>query len=180
MATKNPKKIVVDASVARAAGSAESIHPTGALCREFLTSFRKQGHFLIVTPDIRAEWRKHQSAFAQSWYVKIVASRCQIWLEEIEDEELRKSVKQLKIDSGIIKAMIKDIHLIEAALKSDQIVASLDETVRKYFSRSSEIISEFCGIIWVNPSEPKETAIIWLNAGAKVELMRTLKAFRQP
>jgi hypothetical protein len=36
--------LVVDASIARAAGSLESKHPTGALCRNFLMAIRSVCH----------------------------------------------------------------------------------------------------------------------------------------
>jgi hypothetical protein len=64
--------LVVDASVARAAGSLESKHPTGILCRDFLMGVRSVCHRIVWTEAIKVEWDKHDSVFARQWRVSML------------------------------------------------------------------------------------------------------------
>lgn len=57
--------------------------------------------------------------------------------------------------------MLKDIHLIGAALRADGIVASLDENARTLFS-----VAELKAIIWVNPVSERLRIQQWLEEGA--------------
>ncbi len=71
--------------------------------------------------------------------------------------------------------MLKDAHLIEAALATDSRIASLDETVRGHFSRLAASFAPLRRIMWVNPVTEGEKAVEWLEAGAKAERARRLK-----
>jgi hypothetical protein len=64
---------------------------------------------------------------------------------------------------GLIErdAILKDVHLIEAALRADRIVASLDDTARAMFH-----IAELNVITWVNPVSETTRIRAWLEAGA--------------
>jgi hypothetical protein len=55
----------------------------------------------------------------------------------------------------------KDVPLIEAALRADHIVISLDETAREAFS-----LRELRVITWANPIRDRERMMSWLEAGA--------------
>ena len=77
-------------------------------------------------------------------------------------------------DKGIVRAMLKDLHLIEAALVSDQTVLSLDETVRRHFSNTAILVDDLKVVIWVNPVLKRERAIAWLKDGAKPDASRLL------
>ena len=58
-------------------------------------------------------------------------------------------------------AMLKDLHLIEAALAAASIVVSADENARALFQ-----IREFSAITWVNPVSDKDRVQAWLEVGA--------------
>ena len=58
-------------------------------------------------------------------------------------------------------AVLKDLHLIEAALLSDRIVVSLDESARMLFQ-----VQELNSIIWVNPVSERPRMQSWLEQGA--------------
>ena len=70
--------------------------------------------------------------------------------------------------------MEKDAHLIEAALKADQIVISRDEKVRSLFKAACLSIRALQSILWANPEIEDEQVISWLEAGAKPEIVRAL------
>lgn len=73
--------------------------------------------------------------------------------------------------------MLKDFHLLGAALETDQIIISLDETIRGLFKGASQQVGEIRNIIWVNPDRTAvEHPIPWLQNGAPPEPHRRLSA----
>lgn len=94
------------------------------------------------------------------------------------DKTLREKINHAEATKKDLEAMLKDIHLIEAALKTDWIVISGDEKVRKFFaSASSKSVSEIKNVVWVNPCDSKEGSIEWLKKGAKIEKERMIGNF---
>ena len=76
-----------------------------------------------------------------------------------------------------IEALQKDLHLLQAALVTDQTIISLDETVRQLFKQASQQVGEIRDIIWVNPDRTaEEQPIAWLQNGAPPEPHRQLSA----
>jgi hypothetical protein len=68
--------------------------------------------------------------------------------------------------------MLKDVHLLEAALATDKRIISNDDEARNSYKRIPSVRL----LLWINPSHQEETAIEWLNAGAKLERRRQLRA----
>jgi ABC-type iron transport system FetAB ATPase subunit len=71
-------------------------------------------------------------------------------------------------------AMLKDVHLLEAALATDEIVVALDETVRGLFIEAVISVGEIRNVVWVNPDRADEEPLIWLEGGAKPDKKRRL------
>ena len=90
---------------------------------------------------------------------------------------LRERIGALQIDAGCQQAMIKDAHLLEAALGSDLIVVSGDNKVRALFGKAVNCISEIGPIVWVNPAQEVD-ARKWLEDGAEAKPERTLIKLR--
>jgi hypothetical protein len=90
------------------------------------------------------------------------------------DDGLRLKVYRFATTENKYKAMLKDIHLIEAAFRTDRIVISMDGTVRRYFHEITYRIHALKLIAWVNPSNSVETPIDWLQNGAALERERLL------
>jgi hypothetical protein len=67
------------------------------------------------------------------------------------------------------EAIRKDMLLITAALHTDKMVISLDDTARTYFAAASRVVGEIRNIVWVNPGITGEEALAWLQNGAKPE-----------
>jgi hypothetical protein len=65
-------------------------------------------------------------------------------------------------------------NLIEAALATDERVASLDDKVRRHLQDHCSKLPEVATICWVNPSNPDERVIAWLESGAPADRFRTL------
>jgi hypothetical protein len=165
---------VIDASVMRAAGTPDRVDSRAPNCRDFLMAVRRICHRVILTPGVRSEWDKHQSRFALSWRVSMVSIR-KVDLYSIDaDDELRRSIAEVAPDESVARVMLKDAHLIEAALAADRIIASLDDVVRGHFSRASARVDSLSEIVWVNPNSTAEGPIRWLEDGAKDDSRRKL------
>lgn len=168
--------IVVDASVARAAGPFESTHPTGSRCREFLIKFKGAGHRLAWNESIRTEWDRHQSTFARTWRVSMVSIGKLRPVPDDPVEEFREAIQTASTDPGVCEAMLHDALLFEAAWASDHRVASLDETVRGHFGRLAASYAQLRLIVWVNPANEAESPCDWLEVGAPDEAGRRLRS----
>ncbi len=164
--------LVIDASVAHPAGIQ---HPTSRLCSSFLISVRGVCHRMAWSQAIKAEWDKHQSPFAAQWLESMMKFKK---LRAVKDEpvvELREAIERHASDPHVAPIMLKDVHLIEAALATDGRVASLDENARGHFGQLAATLHLLRRIIWVNPAVVEEKAIDWLEKGTPAKPSRRLK-----
>ncbi|MHB8598207.1 MAG: hypothetical protein ACYDER_15500 [Ktedonobacteraceae bacterium] len=191
---QNSKRIVVDTDIASSAAGELAYDARPKQCRDFLNAVKDNRHSLVITEAIHEEWQKHQSNFTRTWLKSMYARRLVSHIEAPADGRLRLKVKQAasiqtKMEQAVSiqmkmeqeasiqnkqDAMLKDVHLLEAALQTDNIVASLDETVRQYFHKATSTIVVLKRITWVNPCKDEETAIEWLEHGAEQEKERCL------
>ncbi len=174
MAANVSRRLVIDASIARAAG--ETKHPTSKNCRDFLEAVRKHRHKLVLSPNINTEWDKHQSRFAFTWRRKMIATKSVVFLQTdaIIQTELRDKIDTLIPDDGARREMLKDVHLLEAALATDHTVTSLNELDRKRFQSVCDSIDEIRRIVWVNPDKAEEGCLAWVESGAPPDDHRKL------
>ncbi len=85
------------------------------------------------------------------------------------DATLREQLDDVAHSDNARDAMYKDACLIEAALATDRIVASLDEQVRELFRRATDRVGELRAIVWVNPEREEDDPILWLERGAPAD-----------
>ena len=131
-----------------------------------------------MSQPIMEEWNKHKSTFARGWLVSMVARKRVRRVEPASLETLRGKVQDIAASQKDCDAMLKDFHLVEAALVTDQTIIALDEIVRALFGTACYTIGQMRDIVWVNPDKVEEQAIAWLEAGAEPEKHRQL-GFRQ-
>lgn len=112
------RRLVVDASLAASAG--RTIVPTSYRSREFLAEVLKISHRIVMTGELAAEWRRHETLFAARWRAEMRSRGKIVDIEGIQNDEVRKQVR-------LSQAVEKDLHLVEAALATDRIVVSLDD-----------------------------------------------------
>jgi hypothetical protein len=129
---------------------------------------------MVLTPEIRDEWNRHQSGFARTWRVGMVARKRVEWLNSCSDEAMHAEIGGLPVSKTDREAMLKDLCLIEAAIATDETVASLDDAARRLFAAASSTVQALRDIVWVNPDRPEETPIEWVNDGAPSERKRKL------
>jgi hypothetical protein len=177
VARRASRRLVIDASVMRAAGSREQTERRSANCREFLITLRRICHRVVLTPDIREEWDTHQSRFATEWRASMVKLRKVAVPTRGEHQAVRHRIGEACADPAIRSIVLKDALLIEAALAADRIVVSLDDRVRGHFARLTPQVSELGTIVWVNPVSSQEQPIAWLEGGARLDKRRRLDRY---
>ena len=172
MPSRQSRRLVIDTSVAKAAGETE--HPTSKHCRDFLQAVREICHKIVMTPAIKAEWNRHQSSFARKWRTSMMGRRKVGFVDVTANDELRNKIACAASSDGDREAIKKDIHLIEAAMATDRIVVSLDETARVLFAAVAPSVGELRNVVWINPAQIAQQPIPWLENGAKAERERLL------
>ena len=108
------------------------------------------------------EWIRHQSQYSSEWIVFMTDKRRVFKVKDARNESLRRKMKT--------EAMLKDFHLLEAALATDNRIISNDDRARNSFRRIPDVRL----VLWVNPSRPEEKAVEWLTKGARLEAYRRL------
>ena len=177
MRSRTARRLVIDASVAGAAGGAEAVHPTSKNCTEFLETVRDRcDHRVVMTPELSIEWNKHRSQFAMGWRKSMIARKRVYRVNPTIDEGLRNKIEKTATRERDREAMQKDFLLIEAAMATDNTVSSLDEVVRGLFTAAAVSVGEIRSVVWVNPDQTEEHPILWLENGAKPETARMLGA----
>lgn len=169
------KRIIVDASVARSAGSGEQANRFSGPCREALNAIQRH-HRVVFSPECFQEWNRHEREFARRWRRRMVARKKVVFLGETLDEGFRESLAgSVELESEK-RAVLKDAHLLEAALQADRIVISRDETVRTLFRQCCPAVQEIRSVLWANPENETEEVVPWLEGGARMETARRLGA----
>ena len=180
MRSSDMKRIIVNASVARAAGGEGATASISINCTEFLETFQDEcSHHVVMTFELSEEWDAHQSNFAAKWLKSMIARKRFVYVKPLQDDSLQEEIETTATQEKDIKAIRKDFHLLHAALATDKAVVSLDETIRTLFAQASQQVGEMQqDIVWVNPGRTAaEQPIEWLKNGALPEAHRQLSAY---
>jgi hypothetical protein len=116
---------------------------------------------MVLTPPLVEVWRRHQSKFTREWRKAMHARRKIRTLAAQENPGLRGRILGAEASELLRQIRLKDLPLIEAALRTDGIVVSLDEEARRSFQ-----FQELNGITWVNPVRERGRVDSWLEQGA--------------
>lgn len=175
MAESHSTWLVLDASLARAAGGEAKTDPTSAHCRDFLKHVLSICHRLVMTDEIRDEWKRHESTFARTWRTALTARGKVTFIDAPADRTLRDRVEACFEDHATRQAAWKDCCLLEAALASQMRIGSLDEKARDAFARAARHVPEIAEVVWVNPAKSEDNALNWLVQGAPQDIARQLR-----
>ena len=178
MAKKESRRLVIDASVARSATLSDN--PTSNACREFLQAIFDVCHKIVLTAEIYREWDhnalqirspadRRRARFLVDWMLamarrkggKILRTRV------ARDEELRNKINHLGLPEQSRQEIAEDLHLVEAALASDSIVVSRDDSARALLQSITGSCPELAKVVWCNPVDLREEALQWLETGAR-------------
>lgn len=173
MAKARSRLLVIDASIARAAGET-SQHPTSQHCRAVLQCVLKVCHKVVMTEAITEEWNQHQSVFARRWRGSMMARKKVVMLQADRLRGLEERLTKATPDPSIQAIVIKDRLLVEAALCADERILSNDDRVRRQLREHISSLRELANIHWVNPCADDESAVSWLEQGAPDDRARQL------
>lgn len=95
-----------------------------------------------------------------------MVSRKKLFVSREELADVRYGIENGPWSKGQRQILMKDIHLIEAALSSDRVVISLDEKARSLFREAAAGIKILADVVWVNPDGAEDHCLSWLKAGA--------------
>jgi hypothetical protein len=146
-----PRRLVIDADIARSAGQASSRDARSAACRAFLVCLESETrHALATSERLGREWADHASGFAIRWQALMRSRRRLVDVGAADDPELRRSLAQHAASDAQRVRVLKDVHLIETARRTDRVVCSGDERVRsdlRQLARPSPSSDEWSGSI---------------------------------
>ena len=134
-------------------------------------------HKIVMTEQIFEEWKKHESKFARTWRTGMIARRKLVNLAGVSDANIKNGIDNLAVSQKARDAMKKDALLIAAALETDGLVASTDDTARKLYSQACKNIARLGPVIWVNPATEYAAVSQWMRRGAKNSRGLRLKDF---
>jgi hypothetical protein len=163
---------VIDASIAGAAGNRDA-NPSRP-CTAALNAVFDTLHRLAMSGTLLEEWKHHQSRFARGWLRSMYARRLVDELDIVDDVTFRGRIEHAASDVDIAAILLKDAHLIELALASEERILSLDDTARRHFHQAAQEIRELRRLCWANPAVADEQTVEWLLAGAHADRHRKL------
>lgn len=171
---KKQKSLVIDSDVASSAS--ETSNPRSINCRQALDKILELQYGLVLTADLQEEWGRHRSRYFRRWLTKMFGSKLQVPLKDdiVINQKLRANLSSNAKSESDAEAMLKDVHLLEAALASDETILSMNSSDRDRFKAICEQIALIQNIIWVNPNEPAEKCSDWLDNGAPDDDFRKL------
>lgn len=152
------KRIVVDADVFAAASL---VSERGKKCALVLTTILEVCHRVAVSDDLMTEWQAHRSAFSNKWLNQMFGRKKVERVQRTSMEPLRDQINALSEPCRSVGT--KDAHLVEAAISTDGVVVSCDETARACLAKVGD--PRFSGVSWLNP-DVHEDAATWLEGGA--------------
>lgn len=178
---KKSRQFVVDASVARAAGSLGALSPTSQSCRQVLDTIFQVCHRAVMSQELRAEWDRNASKASLNFLREMRRRGKLVPPQETVPVmvKTRATIERL-CGEAQAEAILKDFHLLEAAWESDRLILSLDDTARSLLVPLVKRLPRLGTFTWVNPTEEGEAVIDWLTKGAPDEEKRFLRAVPPP
>ncbi|AIU77430.1 MULTISPECIES: hypothetical protein [Bacillus] len=166
---------IIDACVIT---SASPKTPVSKRVATFLEMFLETKNKIGMTKTLKEEWLRHPSPYTAKVYGLLKNQRRIIKISDHETvEDLRIKIQNIK-DKQRVEAILKDIHLLEAAIVTDKFIISLDNKARNNFNHFYDCISDIPDVCWVNPSVETEFALEWLLCKEKYEPTRFIINFK--
>src|SRR5260370_37873028 len=104
--------LVIDTSIAQAAGPEGAGHPTAKHCRDFLLVIFDVCQRVVFTAAIEEEWKEHQSGFARKWRRAMFAQKKGDPLEVPADHAFSDKVEPDANCAKAKDALAQDVELL--------------------------------------------------------------------
>ena len=125
-----------------------------------------------------AEWKGYLSWGSGDWLASMFARKKVKRIKLADDALLERRIASVVSNSELLYEIFKDLHLVQAGLAMDRIVASRDDNAKRDFSGLCGSIQELRDLLWVNPATDGGLSD-WLESGAEFDDSRTLASFAQ-
>jgi hypothetical protein len=125
-------------------------------------------HKVVLTATQFQEWQKHQSPFTRNWLARMASKKLWHVLAPEPDSRLADRIYALECTDRVRKEMLKDVHLLENALATDDVVLSQETNVFGLFCKHTSALQVPRPVAWVNPADDVSACIAWLMTGAEV------------
>ena len=168
------RRLVVDTNVARSASESEK--PVSDACRRVLETMLSEQHRVVMSATQYWEWQKHKSPFTKRWLSQMVGKKLHVVLSPEPDSGLTDRIYALDCTDKAQAEMLKDVHLLENALATDDVVLSQETNVFGLFCAHAETLGLPRAVAWVNPVDNVDACVAWMEAGAEVAKARCVPA----
>lgn len=159
--------LVVDACILRSAGPSDAVHPVASTCRETLKTILQEKHYVVISNQIRDEWRRHQGNFAVRWRVDMLARR-RFVQSNSSLPDLWKAISKQLPEQEKRNAAQKDFHLIEAAKEYSSLILSSDGKAREIYAICASTLREIGAVAWTCPTRDHEAVLKFLRSEIRV------------
>jgi predicted nucleic acid-binding protein len=168
------RRLVVDTNVARSAS--ESQHPLSDACRQVLETIQAEQHRVVLSATQYMEWQKHQSGFSKKWLLQMISKKLHVLLSPEPNSGLTDRIFKLDCTEKAQKEMLKDVHLLENALATDDAVISQETNVFNLFCTHADELKIPRPVAWVHPVDGAPACVVWVQGGAVVAKARCIPA----
>ena len=173
MAKSKNRQIVVDASVASAAGTSEN--PVSIDCRSFLMEFRDASCFGVMYAELKREWDDHSSGFAADWLASMIGAKRIVFIQREAKLELKTKLGSVCLTKNENNHWTKDFHLICACLQTGKSIASRDRKAEAVFRKLAASVQTLHKIEWFDPERDAAHTQRWLQGKNPQKLQFCLK-----
>lgn len=162
------RPVVVDASVLQAAGMPTSGDAAALWCTDTLTWVREICHPVVLTAEVIEEWNRHQSSAGAEWYAWVLSRpHKQHRLKSAKLRDLRREVSAVLAGRSERQVALKDIHLVEAAIKARAPIISLEWRAANVLAGITADVPRLAQVCWVNVGAVAPDRMRrWLEDGA--------------
>ena len=160
--------LIIDACIARGAGISNS-NARSRCCREVLSIVDRsqKRDSVILTPVLHGEWKKHAGTYAVRWLAVMMSRGRVLHRNDVRSADLHEAIAAIE-DAGIRAALLKDVHISDAAVMNSCPVVSTDGRQFRYLGMVAGLYPRAGRIQWMNPEVVEEAT--WKKWLANTEL----------
>lgn len=177
------KRLVIDTCVCRSSGGTESDDGFSRECSEILYCVYKNDYYFVCTPEIQNEIMDSLSMnlfsyFVHQWFRNMITRR-RVYSPSSPtiNERLRMEITTIPLERKQLDAILKDVHLIEAANCTDNRIISCDRNAFDNFKLLSASYENITGVMWIDLNDPPLDVKKWLEEGASFNIRHTFASY---
>lgn len=159
-------RVVVDTSVARAAGTGRAdAGPPSPACVAALDAIAAHQDLEVATSyRLKQEWQQHARPYSWKWLSTMFSRKRVHVVQDPWPDEIALIDAANDLPGNAHEDVAKDTHLVGLAMLTDRRVVSLDVRQRSLLGHLVGAHPQISALHWASPAEPP--TLPWLQAGA--------------